>query len=395
MKGVVGTGLYFSGWRRVRATIFAAVETPAQVRARRRRWWRELFIALGVILFLRTFIVEAFLIPTSSMERTLLAWDLVFVSKLHYGPRLPMVPLAIPFIHNRIPFTGIPSYLDWIVLPYKRLPGFKPIQRGDIIVFNYPADDIMPNSPELGPVDIPSMKENYVKRCVGVPGDTVEIRMGELYINGKPAYHPRYVQERYKVITRGTPLTYRVLKHYGFRPLGSSNQNWAVIDEKTYILDMPRYLAEEFFRKFSEAIDTFYRLVDTVGHFVPQVYPHDTTFRWNLDNWGPFYLPKKGDRILLTPQNLILYRRLIEAYEGHKVSTVAGQPYVYIDGKPQQEYTFSQNYYFAMGDNRYNSLDGRFWGPVPEDHIVGKPVFVLLSIENWKPRWERFLRAVQ
>lgn len=366
--------------------------TP-EAKARRRRWWRELFIALGIILFLRTFIVEAFLIPTSSMERTLLAWDLVFVSKLHYGPRLPMVPLAIPFIHNRIPFTGIPSYLDWIVLPYKRLGGFKPIQRGDIIVFNYPADDIMPNSPELGPVYIPSMKENYVKRCVGIPGDTVEIRMGALYINGKPAYHPRYVQERYRVVTRNAPLTYRVLKDYGFRPLSSSNLNWVALDEKNYILDMPRYVADLFYKRFAEALDTFYRLVDTVGHFMPQVYPHDTTFPWNLDNWGPFYLPKKGDRISLNHHSLLLYRRLIEAYEGHTVRVAAGQ--IYIDGEPRTEYTFSQNYYFAMGDNRYNSLDGRFWGPVPEDHIVGKPIFVLLSIENWTPRWDRFLRAVQ
>ncbi|MCS7153360.1 MAG: signal peptidase I [Bacteroidia bacterium] len=362
-------------------------------KAKRRRWWRELLIALGIILFLRTFVVEAFLIPTSSMERTLLAWDLVFVSKLHYGPRLPMVPLAIPFIHNRIPFTGIPSYLDWIVLPYIRLPGFKPIQRGDIIVFNYPADDIMPNSPELGPVYIPSVKENYVKRCVGIPGDTIEIRAGNLYVNGKPAYHPRYVQERYRVVTKGAPLTYRVLKPYGFRPAGSSNLNWIAVDEKTYLLDMPRYLAEEFQKKFSEYLSVFTRDLDTAGHFLPQVYPHDSTYRWNLDYWGPFYLPKKGDRIPLTPQNLLLYRRLIEAYEDHTISVSGGQ--VYIDGQPQTEYTFSQNYYFAMGDNRYNSLDGRFWGPVPEDHIVGKPIFVLLSIENWIPRWDRFLRAVQ
>lgn len=365
----------------------------AEAKARRRRWWRELFLALGIILLLRTFVVEAFLIPTSSMERTLLAWDLVFVSKLHYGPRLPMVPLTIPFIHNRIPGTGIPSYLDWIVLPYVRLPGFKPIQRGDIIVFNYPADDIMPNTPELGPVYIPSLKENYVKRCVGIPGDTIEIRQGELYVNGQPAYHPRYVQERYEVITRGSPLTYRVLKPYGFRPPGSSNPNWSSIDEKTYLLDMPRYLAAEFYERFRDFLDSFHRVIDTVGHAHPQVYPHDTAFKWNLDNWGPFYLPRRGDRISLNHYTLLLYRRLIEGYEGHTVRVAGGR--IYIDGEPMTEYTFTQNYYFAMGDNRYNSLDGRFWGPVPEDHIVGKPIFVLLSIENWTPRWDRFLRAVQ
>lgn len=367
--------------------------TSADARTRRRRWWRELFIALGVILFLRTFFVEAFLIPTSSMERTLMAWDLVFVSKLHYGPRLPMVPLAIPFIHNRIPFTGIPSYLDWIVLPYIRVPGFKPIQRGDIIVFNYPADDIMPNSPELGPVYVPSLKENYVKRCVAAPGDTLEVRNGEVFINGQRGYHPKYVQERYRAVTRSEPLTYRVLKKWGFRPPGSSNLNWAAVDARTYILDMPRFVAEAFRAQFASLLDTFHRYTDTAGHFMPQIYPHDTAFKWNLDHWGPFYLPRKGDTISLNLHTLTLYRRLIEAYEGHRVQVAAGQ--IYIDGEPRTSYTFEQNYYFAMGDNRYNSLDGRFWGPVPEDHIVGKPIFVLLSIENWTPRWERFLRAVQ
>ncbi|MCX7981065.1 MAG: signal peptidase I [Bacteroidia bacterium] len=367
--------------------------TTPEVRARRRRWWRELILALAIILFLRTFMVEAFLIPTSSMERTLMAWDLVFVSKLHYGPRLPMVPLTIPFIHNRIPFTSIPSYLDWIVLPYKRLPGFKPIQRNDIIVFNYPADDIMPNSPELGPVYIPSLKENYVKRCVGIPGDTILIKDGILYVNGKPAYKPRYHQVRYKAVTRGEPLTYRVLKKYGLRPPESSNRNWIAVDARTYLLDLPEEQAQAFQKNFASLLDTFCRAIDSVGHYLPQMYPHDTAFRWNLDQWGPFYLPRKGDRISLNHYTLTLYRRLIEAYEGHRVEVAAGQ--IYIDGQPRTEYTFEQNYYFAMGDNRYNSLDGRFWGPVPEDHIVGKPIFVLLSIENWKPRWDRFLRAVQ
>ncbi|MCS7189143.1 MAG: signal peptidase I [Bacteroidia bacterium] len=370
------------------------MKNDSERKARRRRWWRELLIALGIILFLRTFIVEAFLIPTSSMERTLMAWDLVFVSKLHYGPRLPMIPLAIPFIHNHIPFTGIPSYLDWIVLPYVRIPGFKPIQRNDIIVFNYPADDIMPNTPELGPVYVPSVKENYVKRCVGIPGDTIEIKWGNLFVNGQLSYHPRYIQERYKAITKpGEHLPYRTLKRFGLRPPGSSNANWIIQDERTYILYLPREEAKAFREALASILDTFYRQVDSAGTYLPQMYPQDSSFRWNLDNWGPYYLPRKGDRISLNAYTLKLYRRLIEAYEGHTVEVAGGQ--IYIDGRPQTTYTFEQNYYFAMGDNRYNSLDGRFWGPVPEDHIVGKPIFVLLSIENWKPRWDRFLRAVQ
>ncbi len=373
--------------------IFAGVSAPPEKAAQRRRWWRELLIALAIILFVRTFLAEVFLIPTSSMERTLLAWDLVFVSKLHYGPRLPMVPLAIPFIHNHIPFTGIPSYLDWIVLPYKRLPGFKPIQRGDILVFNYPADDILPNSPDVGPVYIPSMKENYVKRCVAVPGDTLEVRAGVVYINGKPGYQPRYLQMRYIARARTGPLSYRALERFGFRPPGSSNPNWIPLDDRTYHLFMPAYLAKAFEEAFRSDLDTFYQHLQPPNEPLREMYPHDTAFRWNLDNWGPFYLPRKGDRIPLTAQHIALYRRLIEGYEGHTLEVAEGR--VYLDGNPASHYTFEQNYYFVMGDNRYNSLDGRFWGPVPEDHIVGKPVFVILSIENWRPRWDRFLRAVQ
>ncbi len=361
---------------------------------KRRGKWREVVLILGVILFLRTFIIEAFLIPTSSMERTLMAWDLVVVSKLHYGPRLPMVPLVIPFIHNKIPFTSIPSYLDWIVFPYKRLPGFKPVQRGDILVFNYPADDVMPNDPLLGPVSIPSLKENYVKRCVAVAGDTIQVRAGEVYINGRPGFRPRYQQDRYMLVTRSGPITYRMLEGFGFRPSKSSNVNWYPHTERSAILFMPALTAQEFRARYASDIDTLYRILEPDSQRHPQVYPQmPEVFPWNLDYWGPFYLPRRGDSIELSPQNLILYKRLIEGYEYHKVEVVGEK--VYIDGQPKQYYTFEQNYYFVMGDNRYNSLDGRFWGPVPEDHIVGKPLGILISIENFRPRWERFLRAMQ
>jgi signal peptidase I len=368
-------------------------ETPEERKARRRRWWRELIIILTVIVIVRAFVLEVMLIPTSSMERSLLAWDLVVVSKLPYGLRLPRVLLCIPFIHNKIPFTGIPSYLDWIVLPYKRLPGWKTVQRGDILVFNYPADDVMPNDPILGPVEIPNLKENYVKRCVAIAGDTVEVRAGNIYINGKPAFEPRYVQYRYYVRTK-EPLTERILLPFGFRPEGSSNYNWQRISNYEAYLYAPPLIIEAFQKTYASSIDTLYRAVLPDTFRMPQMYPqHPEAFPWNLDHWGPFYLPRRGDTITLSPQNLLLYRRLIEGYEGHTINEVNGQ--IYIDGEPRQSYTFEMNYYFVMGDNRYNSLDGRFWGPVPEDHIVGKPLGVFLSIENFRARWDRFLRAVQ
>lgn len=366
----------------------------SQKQQKRQGKWREIVLILGVILFLRTFIVEAFLIPTSSMERTLMAWDLVIVSKLHYGPRLPMVPLVIPFIHNKIPFTSIPSYLDWIVFPYKRLPGFKAIQRGDILVFNYPADDVMPNDPALGPVYIPSLKENYVKRCVAIAGDTLQVRDGEVYINGKPGFRPRYQQDRYLLGLRNGPITYRMLEPFGFRLPKSSNVNWYLHTDRSALLFMPALIAQQLRAHYASEIDTLYRVIEPDSQRHPQIYPQaPETFPWNLDQWGPFYLPRKGDSIALSPKNLLLYRRLIEGYEHHKVEAIGGK--VYVDGVPRSYYTFEQNYYFVMGDNRYNSLDGRFWGPVPEDHVVGKPLGVLISIENFRPRWDRFLRAMQ
>jgi signal peptidase I len=362
-------------------------------KARRRRWWRELILILGAILLVRTFLLEVMLIPTSSMERTLLAWDLVVVSKLPYGLRLPRVPLCIPFMHNKIFFTSIPAYLDWIVLPYKRLPGWKAIQRGDILVFNYPADDIMPNDPQLGPVYIPNLKENYVKRCVAVAGDTVTVRAGQVYINSQPAFEPRYVQYRYYLRMK-EPLTERVLAPFGFRSEGSSNFNWQRLSTNEAYLYAPPLVIEAIQKAYASGIDTLYRAVFPDTSQMPQMYPqHPSAFPWNLDHWGPFYLPRRGDTITLSPQNLLIYRRLIETYEGHTVTDTNGQ--VYIDGEPRQIYVFEMNYYFVMGDNRYNSFDGRFWGPVPEDHVVGKPLGIVLSIENFRPRWDRFLRAVQ
>jgi signal peptidase I len=318
-----------------------------------------------------------------------------------------MVPLAVPFVHNKLPFGNTKSYLDWVVLPYMRLPGFVDVQRGDALVFNYPADDIAPNNPLLGPVKEPSMKENYIKRCVAQAGDTLTLREGQVYINGKAVQNPPDLQYRYVLTMHDAPLNALVLKDLGFRrdpaPLGE-NANWkpAMAEEALqyvdsvpqgyhYLLYMPAYL-EESFKPFKNA--TLQRARDPRTYANPQIYPGaPRNFPWNLDNLGPLYVPKAGETVQLNNRTLALYRRCIEAYEGHKVDIDIAGNQVLIDGKPADSYTFEMDYYFVMGDNRYMSLDSRFWGFVPEDHVVGKPLFVLLSMEGGV-RWGRLFMGI-
>ncbi len=359
------------------------------------RFWLKLkpwLVAALVAAFIRAFIAELYLIPTSSMERTLYAGDFLLVSKFHYGARLPMIPLSIPLIHNRIPFTNTPSFLDWIVLPYKRLPGLTKIKRYDVVVFNYPADDIKPNNPQLGPMKYPSVKENYIKRCVAIPGDTVEIRAGVLYINGKKAWEPPGLQYAYIVETNGQGFNPKILKRYGYRDPRDPNKNYEpIMPPYRYFFFMTKEMVE-IFKQWSN-VKKIERFLQPPNRPDIQVYPWDTTIvRWNIDYFGPLVVPKKGMTIPLTEKNVVLYKRVIADYEHHTLEK-RGNDY-YIDGKLAKTYTFGMDYYFMMGDNRYNSLDSRFWGFVPEDHIVGKPLLVILSYkEGLSLRWKRFFHS--
>ncbi|MCI4671114.1 MAG: signal peptidase I [Bacteroidia bacterium] len=408
----------------------AAEQKDAPQKSSAREWGDAILFAGVAALIIRSFFIEAFMIPTSSMERTLMAGDFLFVSKFHYGPRLPRVPLSIPFIHNKIKigdFT-MPSYTDIITLPYYRMPGLTKVKRNDIVVFNYPAQDqeMWKLRDGLGTVKVPTMKENYIKRCVAAPGDILEIKQGVLYINGELGYQPPNLQKEFIVIAKpgasfakaekgdrikenGQTIflkkwSFPRMKELGFRTYISSNKeedyegirrtqnyNWMINDQNRgiYTLFMSDSIAEiirsmDEIAKVEEVInEKGVMQVDRTRPIYPQKFNgNGKLVKNNVDNFGPMTLPKKGMTVDLTvPLNLSYYWRAITAYEGHELQLKKGGKLL-LDGKEVNSYTFEMDYYWMMGDNRHNSEDSRYWGYVPEDHIVGKPLFVFMSFEG-------------
>ena len=380
------------------------------------REWGDAILFAGVAaLIIRTFFVEAFMIPTSSMERTLMAGDFLFVSKFHYGSRMPMTPVAVPFVHNKVKIGNfsMPSYLGALQLPYYRTPGLTEVERNDIVVFNFPAHDIEDLGDGAGKVEPVSMKENYIKRCVGMPGDKLEVREGQVYINGSPGDNPELMQFRYQVEVEegrsfvqrrkipGEPAqeyTFPQMEEMGFRPLiiptrrggpTTSNPNWEPLTNQLDVLGMfmPKGVAEAMHN--AAAIRQVQPLFEDPETAYPGVYPQNTElFTFNVDHYGPITIPSRGMTVELTPENLALYRRPITAYEGHTLEQQGSQ--ILVDGEPATSYTFEMDYYWMMGDNRHNSQDSRYWGFVPENHIVGKPLFVFFSYESaFGVRWDR------
>jgi signal peptidase I len=369
------------------------------------REWADAFLFAGVAaLIIRTFFLEAFMIPTSSMERTLMAGDFLFVSKYHYGVRMPMNPASIPFVHNKIKIGGvaIPSYVDGVQLPYFRLPGLTHVKRNDIVVFNYPFHDIHDLGDGAGTVKITSLKENYIKRCVGMPGDKLEVRDAVLYINGEMAQKPENMQLGYQVsLKQGKVFTQNELEEMGFRTAttpqgqlmpGPDNPNWQRLGvHSEYYMDLTYGLAEQLMKNTKvDTLQVFYERKEQEsrggrpmgpGRNYP-IYPNNFKIApYNKDNFGPITIPAKGMTVDLTdPLNYELYKRVVVDYEGHELKRSNGK--VYIDNKEMSEYTFDSDYYFMMGDNRHNSEDSRFWGFVPEDHIVGRPLFIFFSYES-------------
>lgn len=354
----------------------------------------SLLFAVIVATLVHTYIIQPYTIPTSSLEKSLLVGDFLFVSKLNYGPRVPMTTVALPMVHDSIPLTKRKSYLSWPQLPYFRLPAFEKIKRNDIVVFNWPVDTVRYfHEPEgmpgvIKPID---KKSNYVKRCVGIPGDSLSIKDGFVFINGKKLILPERAKPQYSytvALDGKTAIDFETI----FKELDITD-GFATNRQKDTIL----------FKALTEAGAA--RLKNTPGVIgVKQViyngndngiFPHIN--KWSQDNFGPIYIPEAGKTVALTNESLPFYKEIITNYEGKKLE-LQGSKFL-IDGKPTTTYTFEQNYYWMMGDNRHNSEDSRYWGYVPENHIVGKPVFIWLSWDTNgkginKIRWSRVFTTV-
>ncbi|MCS6916911.1 MAG: signal peptidase I [Chitinophagales bacterium] len=351
-----------------------------------REWTEAILFAVIVAVLIRTFLFEAYTIPTPSMEKTLLVGDFLFVSKLHYGARIPMTPLSFPLAHNTMPLIGGKSYLTWIKLPYMRLPGFQPIRNNDIVVFNWPADMAS------RPVD---KKDNYIKRCMAIAGDTLLVSNGEVFINGKRAPEFQGAMLDYFVTTDGQPINQKVLQRLDIDPGMPMNR------PGMYYFFLTQAQVQELSKLPNvKSVVPNLQQRNEVQPLGDQIFPYDPqNFPYNLDNCGPLVIPKAGQTVTLNLNNLALYERIITRYEGHTLDFDRKTGKIIIDGKETNQYTFRMNYYWMMGDNRHNSLDSRYWGFVPEDHIVGKAWFIWMSWNKNgsfldKIRWNRLFSAI-
>ena len=343
-----------------------------------REWIDAIVFAVIAATIIRWLLLEAFTIPTPSMEKSLLVGDFLFVSKVHYGPRTPKTPLQLPLTHQTIWGTRIPSYLNWIQLPQYRLPGLGKIKRNDVVVFNYP--------PELQhPVDL---KTNYIKRCVGIPGDSIRVHGGQVFANGAAIDNPPKMQFRHFVRSKDI-INERVFRQYDITDYNLASDG--------YFVNTSGATAERFQElPFVEEIVPVFM---PEGRANPRAYPRSALVDWNEDEFGALWVPKKGATIRINDTTLALYRDVIQNYDHQKDVRIQNDS-LYIDGQHAVEYTFKQDYYFMMGDNRHNSEDSRFWGFVPEDHVVGKGFFIWLSLDKErsffsKIRWSRFFNLIR
>ena len=349
-----------------------------------RTWVEAIAFAVVAAHILRTFFIEAYTIPTSSMEKSMLIGDFLFVSKLAYGPRVPMTPVAVPLVHHTIPGTKKKSYSEIVKVPYHRMKGLGDIKRNDCVVFNWPAEKLN------RPVD---KKENYVKRCVGIAGDKIEIVNGQLMVNDEPQAEPEGMKKQftYNVKTKGSGLNPKLLYKKFDITEGSRGSN--MNEYNLFLTDEALEGLNEFknVKSITQNIDTTYNS--------PQYYfPNNNDHLWNIDNYGPILIPKKGSSIDLTMENLDLYKDIIEIYEENTLKISENN--IYINDSLTSLYKFKMNYYWMMGDNRHNSADSRMWGFLPENHVVGKALFVWMSWDKNgkglnKIRWDRLFSSVK
>ena len=443
--GLVSFGLY----------IYAANYDPTTVYEKDRslvpktwfgEWINAILFAIIAATLVHNYIIQPYIIPTGSLEKTLLIGDFLFVSKFHYGARTPTTAIAFPMVHDTLPIVKSKSYIDFPQLPYFRLPGFKDVQRNEIVVFSWPADTVrqffVKEKGVRKPID---KKSNYVKRCVGIPGDTLEVVDGFVHINGKQSILPERAKTQYvhyaynakgvssrklneegiKDFTRKyrieniTQQSYDEILPYIHGRISNDINNFIVITPPAglppkligqlrlrvkEILEPSKELvltiAEAALLNEKQLFDSLVRKVSRVKTPNTSIFPNSLPYDWNEDNFGPIVLPKAGATVNLNEGNLPLYKKIIREYENNSLDLQDGR--ILINGKEVSSYTFDQDYYWMMGDNRHRSEDSRYWGFVPENHIVGKPVLVWFSIEgindgirNWRIRWDRVMTTVK
>lgn len=340
---------------------------PKVKKSKTREWVDAIIFALVFSTIIRGLLFSAYAIPSGSMERSLLIGDYLFVSKMSYGARMPFTPVSVPFLEAH--YGSTKTYWDGINLGYHRLPGLGKIKRNDVVVFNDPKEGDFP-------VD---MRVHLIKRCMGIPGDKLEVVNGQVIVNGKPAGFPAEGQTSYEVVTDGSEIN----------PLQIRDLNIDImqqLSENTFEMTMPAATVNEL--KRNPVVKSIKPQIKPKGEADLQVYPHDKKFAWNQDNYGPVTIPAKGTTVTLDSISLPLYRRVIELYEGNKLEEQGNR--IVINGQQTDKYTFKMDYYWMMGDNRHNSLDSRFWGFVPEDHIVGKAIVVAMSTDQNAGFWSKF-----
>jgi signal peptidase I len=408
-------------------------------------WVSSIAFAIIAATLVHTYVMQPYTIPTSSLEKTLLVGDYLFVSKFHYGARVPTTTIATPMLHDSIPTAIVSekntkSYLNKPLLPYLRIPGFQKIKRNDIVVFNWPVDTLVhwmdpSKGTDFKPLD---KKTNYVKRCVGIAGDTLEVRDGYVYINGKQNILPDRAKLQFynKVYSKKGLSTQKLLrytdKEFERKFIINFSSQSQIEKVMRYAVNNPKKIKDNEFiittsdegvpqwiingyrldikeistkirkanitdeiaaklRKDSE-VDSVVKVINPRGNKGNNMFPQATNLSWNTDNYGPIYIPKKGTTVPLNMNSIPFYERIIDDYENNQLEVIG--EHIFINGKKTTSYTFKQDYYWMMGDNRQNSLDARSWGYVPFDHVVGKPVLIWFSINEGKIRWERLFTTV-
>lgn len=349
-----------------------------------REWTEAVVVAFLGVLILKAIVFEPFAIPSDSMSGTLMAGDYVVVNKLRFGARLPITPLTVPFTHQTI--FGVQSYSDILQWPYMRIPGYAEIERNDVIVFNFPAEDEFPmdGRPNEYPTD---HKTHFIKRCIAIPGDSITIKDKVVYINGKELPAPAKAVFNFVIKADTSKKDSLDFKQYGM--VRESQQGKYAY----YTITLRQSTADSL--KRNPNIISVEPELSPSGSYDETVFPHEEKLSWNLDNFGPLVVPKEGMTITLHADSLSLWERIIVNYEHNELS-VNGDS-VYINGKYAKTYTFKMNYYFVMGDNRHFSMDSRYWGFVPEDHIVGVATTILFSYDRnaGSVRWDRLFEGIE